>query len=345
MLRRMTMGLVAVGVAAIAQTASADLTVDFDLGVIASTQNLVGDTTGGNNNAQEYAGVPYEYDFPEHVYQFTLTDTYNLSITSAAGGPDHDQILLNSLTTSFNGTWEEVTGAIAFIDENGFLGTFGPGTYYLSIDGYSGFGINEGAYDVDLELDLFVPPPPNCLSTDVLCAEFESGIPAGWNTVDNLGTSAFNWTTTADFDTNPNETGGDGEAATADSDAFNGSPNTAPYDVSLITPDFVIPAEGVLSFDYRHRNLGSNFRAILHTTSGDVDIVALLNAGNPGGSSGDEATLDLSAYAGETATVEFRYDGDSWDWYSQVDNVRVTPEPGTAALLCIGVVALIRRRR
>jgi hypothetical protein len=33
--------------------------------------------------------------------------------------------------------------------------------------------------------------------------------------------------------------------------------------------------------------------------------------------------LDISAYAGATAQVEFRYYGDSWDWYVEVDNVTV----------------------
>jgi hypothetical protein len=38
---------------------------------------------------------------------------------------------------------------------------------------------------------------------------------------------------------------------------------------------------------------------------------------------GEEVFLDISAYAGATARVEFRYYGDSWDWWAQVDNVVV----------------------
>ncbi|MCB9853501.1 MAG: PEP-CTERM sorting domain-containing protein [Phycisphaerales bacterium] len=343
-----TMALAAVAALSWTAAVKADLSVDFNLGSISTTQNLVGDTTGANNNGQRYTGTPgatWTYNNGEHVYQFTLTDTYNLGITSnTTGGVDHDHILLSDLITTNDGTWEVSNSLIGFVDENGSLGTFGPGTYYLAIDGF-GTTANaaEGAYDVDLTLDLFVP---TCLGTDVLCEEFEGGIPASWSTVDNLGgAGTFGWDTTADTG-RANETGGSGFAANMDSDFYNGSPNTAPYDGSLITPSFAIAGGYELSFDYRHRNLGSNFEAILHTSgSGDVSLVSLLNAGNAGGSAGDSFSLDLSAFAGETATVEFRYSGDSWDWYSQVDNVRVTPEPGTAMLLALGVVGLIRRRR
>jgi len=217
--------------------------------------------------------------------------------------------------------------------------------FYESFDD-GGDALPDATWDnLDINFNEFIPPPPTCLGSDKLCEEFEGGIPASWGTVDNLGTSIFGWDTTADTG-RANETGGDGFAANMDSDFYNGSPNTAPYDGSLVTPSFSIDAGNELSFNYRHRNLGSSFEAILHTSgSGDVSLVSLISASNAGGTAGDVFSLDLSAFAGETATVEFRYAGDSWDWYSQVDNVRVTPEPGTAVLLALGVVGLIRRRR
>ena len=71
--------------------------------------------------------------------------------------------------------------------------------------------------------------------------------------------------------------------------------------------------------------------------------------GVPGGISfealGQAVQLDIGAYAGETAQVGFRYAGDGWNWWAQVDNVGVTPEPGTLALLAVGAMGVIRRRR
>jgi hypothetical protein len=43
---------------------------------------------------------------------------------------------------------------------------------------------------------------------------------------------------------------------------------------------------------------------------------------------GEDVAIDLSGFAGNTAQIEFRYAGDSWDWWYEVDNVVVTGEVG-----------------
>lgn len=176
---RVSRALAIVAVAAMgwSTTAMADLTVDFDLGLISTNQNLVGDTTGGSTNAGQYAGRPatWFYNGGEHVYQFTLNDTYTLSLTqNASGGTDHDQFLLSGLTTSFNGTVDQADDVLSFVDESGSFGLVGPGTYYISVDGWGSGSASfaEGAYDMTLGVELYVPPTaPPCTDLGIAGAD------------------------------------------------------------------------------------------------------------------------------------------------------------------------------
>lgn len=165
---------------------------------------------------------------------------------------------------------------------------------------------------------------------------FEGGIPATWSVVDNIGGSPFNWelNTVAG---RANETGGSGACASADADTYNEN-NPSPYDVSLISESFVIPSSALLEFDARHRPLNNSvFDVILHTDSGDETLLS-----DTTGFGSTRYQFNISSYAGESATVEFRYSGDDWDWYAQVDNVVVVPEPTSLVLLALALA--IRRR-
>jgi hypothetical protein len=164
---------------------------------------------------------------------------------------------------------------------------------------------------------------------------FEGGIPATWSVVDNIGGSLFNWelNTVAG---RGNETGGSGACASADADTYNNPPS--PYDVSLISESFVIPANALLEFDARHKPFNnSTFEVILHADSGDETLLS-----DTVGFGSTRYQFSISSYAGESATVEFRYAGDDWDFYAQVDNVVVVPEPTSLILLALALV--VRRR-
>jgi hypothetical protein len=144
-------------------TVVADLVVNQNLGTLApGTTRLTGNTTGYPNNADKYdgPGLPtYTENGPEYVYQFALTGTMFLSIPTQyqVGAPDHDQWVLNTLVTTFDGTYNRAT-ALGCVDETGsFAGAYGAGTYYLSVDGYN---LAVGAYDFDFKVESPPPPPP-----------------------------------------------------------------------------------------------------------------------------------------------------------------------------------------
>ena len=60
---------------------------------------------------------------------------------------------------------------------------------------------------------------------------------------------------------------------------------------------------------------------------------------------GQAEAYDLSAYAGQDVRVQFRYHGDGWNWWAQVDNVSLgVPSPGALALLALAGLAILRRR-
>jgi hypothetical protein len=147
----------------LAATALADLLVNQDLGTLfAGTIRLSGDTTGYPNNADKYDGLgmpTYTENGPEYVYQFTLTSTMQLSIPTQyqSGAPDNDQFILNRRTTVFDGVYNRAVGGVGFVDETGSFRAYGPGTYYLSVDGYNGAA---GAYDFDfMAVDYSATPP------------------------------------------------------------------------------------------------------------------------------------------------------------------------------------------
>ncbi|MCK4341551.1 MAG: choice-of-anchor J domain-containing protein [Phycisphaerae bacterium] len=335
---RIALGLTGVLIAA---PALADLTVGQNLGTLgAGTISLTGDTSGLLNNCDYYdgpVGAPFLESGPEYVYQFTLASTMIIEINqNLTVAPDHDHFLLDSLVTTWDGTYNRSNNSLGFVDESGLLGQFDAGTYFLSVDGYNG---DEGAYDFDLIL-AEPPEPPEYL----LLEDFNAGIPANWTILDNIpGGGPFVWMTN-DVAGRENYAGGDGLCADADSDEFGAS--GTPYDTSLITPEFMVPADAEFMFTAAYNDLGAggDTAEVNVTTDGGTTWTNLLTWDedhDPAGP-GELVNIDFGGYAGETAQVEFRYYGGGWDWYFQVDNVGLTPEPASLMLLALG--ALLRRR-
>ena len=109
--------------------AFADLAIDANLGLLApGAYNIAGDNTGQPNNCDYYSSASWLESGGEYVYEFTLAGMMTLGLTqNLTGSPDHDQFLLNDLTTVFDGTYNSAT-SLAFVDEGGSFGTFGAGT-------------------------------------------------------------------------------------------------------------------------------------------------------------------------------------------------------------------------
>ena len=158
--------------------------------------------------------------------------------------------------------------------------------------------------------------------------DFEAGVPpAGWTITDNAGVGCI-WHS-ATFYGEGNYTGGSGESAMQDSDACGSGTY---LDTELITHTFVVPGSASLEYDTNYQDLGSTSGDLADV---DIDIgggwVNLLSWNEDHGAfyalPGEHVVIDLSGFAGETATLRFHMWDDyttGWDWYWQVDNVTVT---------------------
>ncbi|MBU0639210.1 MAG: choice-of-anchor J domain-containing protein [Planctomycetes bacterium] len=174
--------------------------------------------------------------------------------------------------------------------------------------------------------------------------DFEGGIPATWTVIDNEMTGVA-WDTNV-FWGDDNWTGGGGMCADVNSDTFG----TAEFDTELITHSFVVPGGAMLEYVTNYANFAAYDFADVDIDAGAGWVNLLSWNEDHGGFKalpGEFVSLDLSAYAGQTAQVRFHYydpnTGD-YDWYWEVDDVTVTPEPASLGLLSIGALALLRRR-
>jgi MYXO-CTERM domain-containing protein len=188
-------------------------------------------------------------------------------------------------------------------------------------------------------------------NADVLRESFDNGIPSSWSRQDYRSTgSSIAWGVNTDTGRG-NYTGGAGRAAMADSD-FAG--DGIEFDIALLTPTMHLPARGDLALTFQ-----ANYQNFAGSDFADVDLdagsgwVNLLRWNEDHGDSffqpiGENVSLDLGAYAGSDVRVRFHYydPGTSdWDWYWQVDNVTVTPAPGSFALGLLGAIMIAPRRR
>ena len=154
--------------------------------------------------------------------------------------------------------------------------------------------------------------------------DFEDGIPADWTVVNN-NPGGIVWTTTADPACGIlNRTNGTGEAACADSDAAG--PAGMPYDTELVSNPFDLLGSTAVELDVKayYRDLTS-----LANDRFEVDVWDGASWNNElrwdEDHEPDDFTLNLSAYVGQpTVQVRFRYFGNGYDWYTQVDDIELS---------------------
>ena len=176
----------------------------------------------------------------------------------------------------------------------------------------------------------------------LLSEDFNAAFPpAGWTVVNDIDLGVT-WTlNTAVPETNL--TGGTGTAAMADSLGF---PFTG-YDTSLISPSVVLPGVGPAELQFLSSLeifWGDEVADVDVTTNGGTSWSNVWTSQTTG--TGPEAVA-LNSILGETIQVRFRYSNltlDPWDLYWQVDDVVVTPEPGSLVLIALGVVPLVLHR-
>jgi MYXO-CTERM domain-containing protein len=180
----------------------------------------------------------------------------------------------------------------------------------------------------------------------VFTESFDGGLPGDWTVVDNEGLGMV-WMTNADWG-DDNYTNGSGLAAATNSDTFG----TAEYDTELQSHTFVVPNGASLAASVNYQNLANLdfFDIDIRNASGGWDNLLSWNEDHGGffSTPGEDVLLDISGYAGQSTQVRFHHynpNSGDWDWYVQVDNVAVTPAPGAMALLGLGGIAAIRRRR
>ncbi len=194
--------------------------------------------------------------------------------------------------------------------------------------------------DVVMNDNTTVPASPSMcrdIVEDLVCnagtVEFGDGIADSWTVVDNEGTGVI-WTDIASSFIGGNWTGGTGEAASVNSDAFL----FTDYDTELITSPFSLQNQASASLDYlvNFQNLipGADILDVDITTDGGSNWANLLSwsedhpLGGLFAAPGEAVSIDLGAYLGEPEVqVRWHYYNPAfgdWDWYAQVDNVALT---------------------
>ncbi len=190
--------------------------------------------------------------------------------------------------------------------------------------------------------------------------DFNGGGAFPWSQIDLApgGSFAVGWDYNYNLidgsDPRGNVSTGDGGAAHIDTD-IRPSGESGVYDVILTSPVFSVPSGAMLEFVGHYRALNDDSFSVLLSSDGFTTFDTLatytedLNTGIPpfpytiDDALGEFVSLDLSSYDAQDVQVGFRYAGDGWNWWAQVDNVTVTPEP--ASLLLLGVASLLIRRR
>ncbi len=175
--------------------------------------------------------------------------------------------------------------------------------------------------------------PPLALACNDAAIGFDTGIPSGWQIVDNEGSGVV-WSDIAGSGETGNYTGGAGDAASASSDRFG----VAEFDTEMRTAAFDLtgwlPSDTLtLGYLANYQNYAAyDFLDLEISTDGDVTWTTLLSwnedHGSFRGTSGEAVSINLAAYAGMSG-LKLRwhyYDpgtGD-YDWYAQIDDVALS---------------------
>ncbi|MCU0850797.1 MAG: immune inhibitor A [Candidatus Thermoplasmatota archaeon] len=149
--------------------------------------------------------------------------------------------------------------------------------------------------------------------------------PAGWTNqiIQNHGWVRNDQTA----DNRPNYAGGDGYCADADADDI-GSAGPWPMDCALISPamDLSSVSGAIFSYTAAFNALSGDYADVDISVDGGANWTNLQHwttDHSPSGP-GEDVQFDISAYCGySNVQIRFHYFADSWDWYYEVDNVRV----------------------
>ncbi|MCK4871794.1 MAG: hypothetical protein KAS72_03620 [Phycisphaerales bacterium] len=189
--------------------------------------------------------------------------------------------------------------------------------------------------------------------------DFNGGGAFPWTVVDYDGASYcvgwdYNYNIIDGTDPRGNFSSGDLGAAHVDTD-IRPTGVSGPYDIAILSPSTVVGADDYLTYVINFQQIGTVDNAYVEiSTDAGANWTELMYYNTDTGTMPDypydqdaalgvTETIGLANYVGETVMVQFRYQGDGWNWWMQVDNVGIIPAPSSIALL--GLAGLVTRRR
>ena len=176
--------------------------------------------------------------------------------------------------------------------------------------------------------------------------DFEGGVPpTGWQVVDNVAGGGLVWMSNVDYG-DANYTGGAGLAADVNSDANQG----VPYDTELWTP-VIDPAtlpSLTLMYKANYQDLGgaNDLFDLDVSTDGGTTWTNVLRWNEDHGAlyglPGEDVVVDLAPYVGTSPFIlrwhYYTSDAAPWDWYAQIDEVKIGACAPVADGLVVGAV-------
>ena len=165
------------------------------------------------------------------------------------------------------------------------------------------------------------------LSVERLAEDFETSFPpAGWTVVNNGGSCVWQRN---DALSRSNYAGGDGFSAAADSDRC-GSGRTINSELQSPILDLTGATRASLEFVASYHHFGSSSFSV-HVSDdggGSWDTLLTWTASSSAQGPGTAVSLDLTSYVGSSEVmVSFHYIA-GWDWWAQVDQVRIVSDAG-----------------
>lgn len=305
------------------------------------------DSNGGYGDAlngvftRNFAGPAF--DLGDIVFSGDVTSgdigSYLSELAIAITDPNNVTGYLENFVSGTTWTGTQAVG-LTIGGAGALWGTATPGTwtftFYETYDDTSADPSLLDAYWNNLSFDFLAAPVYNYIWVE----DFEAGLPAGWTVVDHLGGSPV-WDTNTYWGRS-NYTPGSGQCMMIDSDGAG----SVDVDTSLVSPFFSVPVGGALDFDYDWNAYTSG-----NLEYGDVDVSTdgtnwtTLATWDGTVDDNGHASIPLTAYEGQSVQVRFHYYDANYEYWWQVDNVGLTPEPATLALLGFGALAMLRRRR